>query len=123
VILYLLGGRRLRWAVACWVVIWAIPLSLLQEGRVFGGSPGLAVVMIAFSTAGALLTALTLVRVGLLGFVVFGIFGFTLLDMPITLDVSAWYLTTSCWVLAALAAVALFAFTTATGGLRRLALP
>jgi serine/threonine-protein kinase len=121
VILYVLSGRRLAAAIVFWALIWMIPLSLVQEGPVFGGTLGLTAVMISLAAAGAFLSAITLVRGGLLGFVVFGIFGFTLLDLPITLDVRAWYLTTSCCTLAALAAIVLFAFTTATGGLQRLA--
>jgi serine/threonine-protein kinase len=108
IILVFLVSRRLSVAALAWGAFWTVRWMLTADAP--------------FSTGAAILTALAtglaltaLLRGGLLAFVAFGVFGFTLVDLPVTLDSTAFYAWTGRWALIALTALAVFAWRTSTG--------
>ncbi len=107
IVLVYLVGRRLDVAMLVWGAFWTTRWMLFVGGTV--SVP--AALLAAASTA---LAVATLLRGGLLAFVMFGVFGFTLVDLPVTLDGSASYAWTSRCVLAALGALAAFGWYTST---------
>jgi hypothetical protein len=106
VFVYLLSGR-LSIAVILCVVFWTV------RGSLYLGEP-LSPLSLGMAALGAGLFLFTLLRFGLLAFVSLGLFGYTLTDMPVTLDSQAPYALTSFFTLAALGGLAVFAFRNAT---------
>jgi hypothetical protein len=97
--------RRDWLASLVWAVLMAAPIA--GEGQTLGWVAG------AFRAS---MLLLVLRRGGLLSLAVTLIFMFSLIEVPITLDLGAWYAPRALPVVAALLALALYGFRTALGG-------
>jgi hypothetical protein len=103
--------RREWLAVGAFALIMAVPLSgVARENLGQGGS-----IATAFGLVLGVVMILVFLRFGLLA-LVFGLYFGHFLEFPLTTDSSAWYAGTSFFLLAVLAAIAVYGFRIATAG-------